>query len=116
MILGRIPLEHLGHPAPLPMTHDEGVTLVCQELIEADLTSVTGADRYERTATRSTERNAHRPRVPSTKAGDVDLAIPKLRKGSVFPSILEPRRRIDQALYAVAIEAYMHGVSTHTVD
>jgi putative transposase len=94
----------------------EAVTLVCQELIEAELTAVIGADRYERTATRATERNGHRPRVLSTKAGDVELAIPKLRKGSFFPSILEPRRRIDQALYAVVMEAYVHGVSTRAVD
>ena len=94
----------------------EAVTLVCQELIEAELTAVIGADRYERTATRTTERNGHRSRVLSTKAGDVDLAIPKLRKGSFFPSILEPRRRIDQALYAVVMEAYVHGVSTRAVD
>ncbi len=51
-----------------------------------------------------------------TKAGDVELAIPKLRKGSFFSSILEPRRRIDQALYAVVMEAYVHGVSTRAVD
>ncbi|HEX3566309.1 MAG TPA: IS256 family transposase [Acidimicrobiales bacterium] len=94
----------------------EAVTLVCQELIEAELTAVIGADRYERTAARTTERNGHRPRVLSTKAGDVELAIPKLRKGSFFPSILEPRRRIDQALYAVVMEAYVHGVSTRAVD
>ena len=52
----------------------------------------------------------------TTKAGDVELAIPKLRRGSFFPSILEPRRRIDQALYAVVMEAYVHGVSTRAVD
>jgi putative transposase len=94
----------------------EAVTLVCQELIEAELTQVIGADRYERADTRLTERNGHRTRVLSTKAGDVELAIPKLRKGSFFPSILEPRRRIDQALYAVVMEAYVHGVSTRAVD
>ena len=94
----------------------EAAALVCQELIEAELTAQIGADRYERTATRSNERNGHRPRVLSTKAGDVELAIPKLRKGSFFPSILEPRRRIDQALYAVVMEAYVHGVSTRAVD
>ena len=55
-------------------------------------------------------------RVLTTKAGDVELAIPKLRRGSFFPSILEPRRRIDQALYAVVMEAYVHGVSTRAVD
>jgi putative transposase len=94
----------------------EAAALVCQELIEAELTAQIGADRYERTASRSNERNGHRPRVLSTKAGDVELAIPKLRKGSFFPSILEPRRRIDQALYAVVMEAYVHGVSTRAVD
>ena len=52
----------------------------------------------------------------TTKAGDVELAIPKLRRGSFFPSILEPRRRIDLALYAVVMEAYVHGVSTRAVD
>jgi transposase-like protein len=52
----------------------------------------------------------------ATQAGDVELAIPKLRKGSFFPSILEPRRRIDQALYAVVMEAYVAGVSTRSVD
>jgi putative transposase len=90
----------------------EAAALVCQELIEAELTAQIGADRYERSASRSNERNGHRPRVLSTKAGDVELAIPKLRKGSFFPSILEPRRRIDQALYAVVMDAYVHGVST----
>jgi len=94
----------------------EAVTLVAQELIESELSAHIGAERYERTESRTTERNGHRTRVLSTKAGDVELAIPKLRKGSFFPSILEPRRRIDQALYAVVMEAYVHGVSTRAVD
>ncbi len=94
----------------------EAVTLVAQELIESELTAHIGAERYQRTESRTTERNGHRARVLSTKAGDVELAIPKLRKGSFFPSILEPRRRIDQALYAVVMEAYVHGVSTRAVD
>ena len=64
-----------------------------QELIEAEATSVIGAGPYERSDDRVTERNGHRVRLVSTKAGDVELAIPKLRKGSFFPSILEPRRR-----------------------
>jgi transposase-like protein len=63
-----------------------------------------------------TERNGHRTRSLSTKAGEVELRIPKLRKGSFFPVILEPRRRIDQALHAVVMEAYAHGVSTRAVD
>ena len=94
----------------------EAVTLVAQELIESELSAHIGAERYERTESRTSERNGHRARVLSTKAGDVELAIPKLRKGSFFPSILEPRRRIDQALYAVVMEAYVHGVSTRAVD
>jgi len=63
-----------------------------------------------------TERNGHRTRTLTTKAGDLELVIPKLRKGSFFPSILEPRRRFDQALYAVVMEAYVSGVSTRSVD
>jgi putative transposase len=94
----------------------ESVRMVMQELIEAEATERIGAGRYERTDTRVTERNGHRTRDLSTKAGDVELRIPKLRKGSFFPSILEPRRRIDQALYAVVMEAYVHGVSTRSVD
>ena len=75
-----------------------------------------GAGRYERSDTRVTERNGARPRLLTTQADDVELRIPKLRKGSFFPSILEPRRRIDQALYAVVMEAYVNGVSTRAVD
>ncbi len=63
-----------------------------------------------------TERNGFRPRVLSTKAGDLQLRIPKLRKGSFFPTVLEPRRRIDQAMYAVVMEAYVLGVATRSVD
>ena len=94
----------------------EAVRLVLQELIESELSSAIGAGLYERTEARTNERNGHRTRVVSTKAGDISLGIPKLRKGSFFPSILEPRRRIDQALYAVVMEAYVHGVSTRAVD
>jgi putative transposase len=87
-----------------------------QELIEAEAAAAIGAARYERSDGRVTERNGHRPRVVSTKAGDLHLGIPKLRAGSFFPSLLEPRRRIDQALYAVVMEAYVAGVSTRAVD
>jgi putative transposase len=101
----------------------EGVDLVrelaqwaLQELIEAQATQQIGAGRYERSDERVTERNGHRHRLLTTKAGDLDVAIPKLRQGSFFPNILEPRRRIDQALYAVVMEAYVSGVSTRSVD
>ena len=94
----------------------ESVRTVLQELVEFEAAGVIGADRYERTEDRITERNGSRPKLLATKAGDVELRIPKLRKGSFFPSILEPRRRIDQALYAVVMEAYVHGISTRSVD
>ena len=94
----------------------ESVRMVMQELIEAEATERVGAARYERTESRSAERNGARERLLATQAGDVELRIPKLRKGSFFPVILEPRRRIDQALYAVVMEAYVAGVSTRSVD
>jgi putative transposase len=94
----------------------ESVRMVMQELIEAEATEKIGAGRYERTDARTTDRNGARTRLLATQAGDVELRIPKLRKGSFFPAILEPRRRIDQALYAVVMEAYVNGVSTRSVD
>lgn len=63
-----------------------------------------------------TDRNGSRPRLVATQAGDIELRIPKLRRGSFFPAILEPRRRIDLALCAVVMEAYVQGVSTRSVD
>jgi transposase-like protein len=94
----------------------ESVRLVLQEPIEIEAAEVIGAGRYERSDERTTERNGHRPRLLATQAGDIELGIPKLRKGSFFPSILEHRRRIDRALYAVVMEAYVSGVSTRKVD
>jgi len=93
-----------------------GMRLVLQSLIDLEAEQVIGAGRYERTETRTTQRNGSRDRLLSTKAGDVDLKIPKLRAGSFFPSLLDPRRRIDRALWAVVMEAYVHGVSTRKVD
>ncbi len=94
----------------------EAMQLVLQALIELEADQVIGAGRYERATTRTTHRNGSRARLLSTKAGDVSLAIPKLRHGSYFPALLEPRRRIDRALWAVIMEAYVHGVSTRKVD
>ena len=87
-----------------------------QELIEAEATARIGAQWNEHTETRTAFRNGHRDKTLTPQAGDLDLAIPKLRSGSFFPSLLERRRRIDQALYAVIMEAYVHGVSTRSVD
>ena len=71
----------------------EGLVVVLQALIDAEATEVIGAGRYERSAARTTHRNGSRARLLSTKAGDVELRIPKLREGSFFPALLEPRRR-----------------------
>ncbi|MFL1599007.1 transposase, partial [Gordonia amicalis] len=87
-----------------------------QALIEAEASEKIGAGRYERSAERSTHRNGHRTKTVSTTSGDVEVKIPKLRSGSFFPSLLERRRRIDKALHAVVMEAYVHGVSTRSVD
>jgi transposase-like protein len=89
---------------------------VLQQLIEAEATAVIGAAPHERAESRTNQRNGHRPRLLSTPAGDVELEIPKLRQGSFFPSLLERRRRVDRALYAVVMEASVHGVSTRKVD
>jgi putative transposase len=92
------------------------VRMVLHELIEAEASEVIGAARYQRTDSRITEREGSRPRTLSAQAGDEQLRVPKLRKGSLFPLILEPRRRIDQALYAVVMEAYVAAVSIRSVD
>ena len=89
---------------------------ILQELIEAEATAVIGAEAGEHTPDRTTWRNGHRDRLLTTQAGDLELKLPKLRSGSFFPSLLERRRRIDQALFAVVMEAYVHGVSTRSVD
>ena len=90
--------------------------MLYQALIDAELTATIGAAPHERTESRTAQRNGSRPRVLTTTAGDLELRIPKLRTGSFFPSLLERRRRIDQALFAVVMEAYLHGVSTRKVD
>jgi putative transposase len=92
------------------------VESVFQALIDAEATARIGAAPHERTDARVARRNGYRDRLVTTAAGDVELRIPKLRAGSFFPSLLERRRRIDQALFAVVMEAYVHGVSTRKVD
>jgi putative transposase len=87
-----------------------------QELIDAELTEAIGAAPHERSETRTNQRNGGRSRVLSTPAGDVQLRIPKVREGAFFPSLLEPRRRVDRALWAVIMTAYVTGTSTRKVD
>ncbi|MCS5693974.1 IS256 family transposase [Cyanobium sp. FGCU-6] len=88
-----------------------------QDLLEAEVSAAIGAQRHERCPEeRATHRNGYRQRVLTTQVGDLTLAIPKLRQGSFFPNWLEPRRRVDKALYAVVMEAYTGGISTRKVD
>src|SRR5580692_1572873 len=89
---------------------------IYQALIESELSSVIGAFPHQRTEARLAQRNGHRPRTLTTTAGDLELRIPKLRAGTFFPSLLERRRRVDQSLFAVIMEAYLHGTSTRKVD
>ena len=103
----------------MPKAHSAASELVrhgLQQLIELEVAAVLGADRHERSEERLGYRNGYRPRQLTTQVGDIDLRIPKLRSGNFLPSILEPRRRVDQALYAVVMEAYVSGVSTRKVD
>ena len=89
---------------------------ILQALIDAEAAQHIGADPHERTDTRTTLRNGTRDKTVSTTAGDLTVKIAKTRTGSFFPSLLTPRRRIDVALHAVVMEAYVHGVSTRKVD
>ena len=114
-----MPLKHSNASALAPLLDGssaeelipELVRHGLQQLIELEVTAVLGADRHERSEERLGHRNGYRPRVLTTQVGDIDLRIPKLRSGSFLPSILEPRRRVDQALYAVVMEAAATGVS-----
>jgi len=94
----------------------EGIRVLSQALMESEVAGLIGADRYERTSDRQTYHNGYRLRTWDTRVGTIELAIPKLRAGSYFPSLLEPRRRAERALLAVVQEAYVHGVSTRKVD
>jgi putative transposase len=95
----------------------EALRWAIEELMEADVTERLGAGPHERTPERLGQRNGHRPRLFDSRAGALELAIPKLRTGSYFPDwLLEPRRRAERALVAVIQEAYVKGVSTRKVD
>src|SRR5215218_6631706 len=95
----------------------ESLAWVVQQLMEAEVSELVGAGRGERAPEeRLTHRNGYRARSWSTRAGEIELAIPKIRRGSYFPSFLEPRRRSEQALVSVVQEAYVAGVSTRKVD
>ena len=94
----------------------EMIGFVANRMMELDVEGLTGAGYGERSVARMNQRNGYRERGWETRAGTVELAIPKLRKGSYFPGFLEPRRASEKALVAVIQEAYVHGVSTRSVD
>jgi putative transposase len=94
----------------------QAVVWLAQELMEAEVSQRAGAGYGERNPDRMARRNGYRERSWDTRVGSIELAIPKLRSGSYFPSFLEPRRRSEQALVAVVQEAYVNGVSTRKVD
>ncbi len=94
----------------------ETVRDMVQELMEAEVRTQIGAGRYERIEERTTQCNGYRLRPWDTRLGSMELAIPKLRTGSYFPSELSPRRRAEQALVSVVAEAYVQGVSTRKVE
>ena len=94
----------------------EMIQFVAPRMMEMDAESLCAAAYGERTVDRQNSRNGYRERLWETRAGSVDLKIPKLRKGSYFPGFLEPRRTAEKALAAVVQEAYVQGVSTRSVD
>src|SRR5204862_4670721 len=96
----------------------EAVALVVGELMEAEISEEVGAELGEvAPAARVTHRNGYRPRPWETRVGEIELLIPRKRQGpAYFPSFLEPRRRSEQPIVAVVLEAYVNGVSTRQVD
>lgn len=94
----------------------EGIRVLAQALMETEVAGLIGAERHERSAERSGYRNGYRVRTWDTRVRTIELAIPKVRPGTYFPSLLQPRRRAEHALLAVIQEAYVHGVSTRKVD
>jgi putative transposase len=95
----------------------DAVGLVVRELMDAEVATLTGAGRGERSPERVTNLNGYRERAWETRVGEIELAIPRTRSGpAYFPSFLEPRRRCEQAIVSVVMEAYVNGVSTRKVD
>ena len=92
------------------------IGFAAERLMEMEVAGVTGATYGEKNPDRLVQRNGYRDRIWETRAGSVELRIPKLRKGSYFPFFLEPRRLAEKALTAVIQEAYVQGISTRSVD
>lgn len=94
----------------------EGVRVLSQELMELEVSQHVGAERHERTPERRGQRNGYRDRTWDTRMGTIELKVPRVRDGTYFPNLLDPRRRAERALVAVVQEAYVQGVSTRRVD
>ena len=115
MTIDRITLKELVEKGSDTDLLREMLSFVTGRMMEMEVESLTGAARGERSDDRQNQRNGYRPRNWETRAGTVPVAIPKLRKGSYFPSFLDPRRASEKALVAVIQEAYIQGVSTRSV-
>ncbi len=115
----RIGLTELLRKAQMEEDGDflrEGMRVFAEAVMELEVTQHLGAERHARTATRSGQRNGYRERQWDTRVGTIDLQVPRVRDGSYFPALLDPRRRAERALTAVVQEAYVQGVSTRRVD
>jgi len=108
-------LSNIGLDCDIDFLRDS-IRLLTQMLIELEAEEKIGAEKHERTPERSNHRNGYHQRNWETPVGEIDLRIPKLRKGSYFLSLLQPRRRTEKALLAVVQQAYVEGVSTRKVD
>jgi putative transposase len=94
----------------------EGVRVLAQALMDAEVSAQIGAEHSQRNPERTTHRNGYRARDWDTRVGTIDLQIPRVREGSYLPSFLEPRRRAERALAAVVAQCYVEGVSTRRVE
>jgi transposase-like protein len=115
----RMALERLLRKATAEQDLDvlrEGVRVLSEALMELEVTRHVGAERHERTPERTGQRNGYREREWDTRVGTLELRVPRVRDGSYFPSLLDPRKRGERALVAVVQEAYVQGVSTRRVD